>query len=517
MREAAGEAQEAYQAQTAQALRCEDESYLRYTKYLEFRLTYDGKTVEPTGPVTAYVTLPDVSEGADALQVVRFGGRGPVLLDSEREGTEIAFRTDGMGAFGIGNALMPLTAQQTELASVEVLGFSADTDVWLTAAEDPDVEEGLEVLGTFSVDDREETGSGEEEQEGLWITAELNEGTALSPMESVALYSVENGEARVLVEDVSEDCGITELEAQQVAVVRDTGFRRLTLVVGGMVVAVGDGQGLVVRTVSCDTSAACVFNFRDEGVPEGVRSCRKAHRLLLVSKRLIQFIRRTGLSVRRHEQGRFRIRRVLPGGEVGVQIRPEALADDDGLVVPTLPLDDDGLRPVRDLTDREGANLCDTEAGVQDQGDDGAVTDTVPPVSRVDQGFRLLMGEVLVLWTLLLRQRLDVGETDGVQDAGEVAGGVAHLVRPLEEGIQRTHIGVDGGWLAALRCRIEPLLKLGGGQASDLLLLQFDIVLLRHLVEDAGQKLFRQGVGGRSHLQFPAGDVEFDHFVFAHV
>ena len=222
----------AYQADTAQALNAEDETYLRYTKYLEFTLVSNGEAIELNAPVKAYVTLPDVSEGADALQVVRFDNRTPVLLGSERTEKTISFETDTLDVFGIGNALVTVTDHETELAKVEVLSFSEDAPVSMTVTEDPEVIEGLEVLGTFTIEDNTAAVPGTEEQEGLFIKAELKNDAELNPMEGVALYSVdEDGNTDILMEELTGEAKIAELEATQVAVIKDTGYRHLTLTV----------------------------------------------------------------------------------------------------------------------------------------------------------------------------------------------------------------------------------------------------------------------------------------------
>ena len=232
VRELNVEEQKAYQAQTAQALSCDDESYLRYTKYLELSLIHEGETLDIHMPMTVYVALPDIREGAEALQAVRFNEREPMLLDSKLSGDTIAFRTETLAVFGIGNALMPLTAKETELAAVEVLGFSPDAPVSLTEAEDPEVIEGLEVLGTFSVENNTKAISDADAagQDGLWIRAGLKDGAELDPMEGVALYRVEeDGRTDVLMEALTENARIMELDAEQVAVVKDTGYRHMTL------------------------------------------------------------------------------------------------------------------------------------------------------------------------------------------------------------------------------------------------------------------------------------------------
>ena len=231
VRELTPEEQAPYQARTVRALECGDESYLYYTKYLEITLLHNGEPVELTSPVTLSVVLSDVGEGAGALQAVRFDTRTARLMDSEWDGQAISFRTDALAVFGIGNALTPLDTQETELVSVEVLSFSAEADVTLKDAEAPEVEEGLEVIGSFSVEDQTQAAAGNEDTDGLWIKAELNGDANLAPMESVSLYRVEDGQTEILVEDLSQNSDITELDAQQVAVIRDTGYRHLTLTV----------------------------------------------------------------------------------------------------------------------------------------------------------------------------------------------------------------------------------------------------------------------------------------------
>lgn len=232
VRELTPEEQEAYQRQTAQALNAEDESYLRYTKYLEFTLVHDGWAIPLNAPAKVYVTLPDISEGADALQVVRFDNMAPVLLDSERTENTVSFETEGFDVFGIGNALVPVTDHETDLVKVEVLSFSEDAPVNLTEAEAPEVIEGLEVLGTFTIEENTEVLPEAESQDSLFIKAELKEDAELDPMEGVALYSVdEDGNTEILMEQLTEDAKITELEANQVAVIKDTGYRHLTLTV----------------------------------------------------------------------------------------------------------------------------------------------------------------------------------------------------------------------------------------------------------------------------------------------
>ena len=217
------DAGEAWRDGLAKALKCEDESCLRYTKYIEFTLTREGEALELNAPVTVCMRLPDVQEGTGALQVVRFDGTEPVLLSCGWQNGILFFRTERLGVFGVGNALTPLAAGETELARVEVLGFASDVPVSLTQAENPEIAEGLEVLGTFAI------GGQAERAEHLWIRAKLKEEAALNPLEGIVLYRVKDGRADVMMEDLTEEARIAKLDAEQIALVRDTGLRSRTL------------------------------------------------------------------------------------------------------------------------------------------------------------------------------------------------------------------------------------------------------------------------------------------------
>lgn len=227
VREPRGDEEADCRARILQALDCADESYLLYARYLGISFLKDGEAVVPEGPVQFFVSLPDAEDSAQTLQAFAIGDTAVPAGGTLADG---AVSWTGMpGVYGIVNALQPLKTEETELVSVEVLSLSSDTPVDVAEAEAPEVEEGLEVLGTFAIEDRAETDPEGEEQAGLWIRAELKDGAELDPMESVSLMTVENGETEVLVEDLAGENEATELEARQVAVVKDTGYRHLTL------------------------------------------------------------------------------------------------------------------------------------------------------------------------------------------------------------------------------------------------------------------------------------------------
>ncbi len=69
-----------------------------------------------------------------------------------------------------------------------------------------------------------------------------------------------------------------------------------------MVVPVGDAQGRVIRTVSCHAGAAALFNLRNEGMPQTMRTRNKAELLLLEGERLINRLAVHRLAVRGEEE-----------------------------------------------------------------------------------------------------------------------------------------------------------------------------------------------------------------------
>ena len=228
VREIPADREEACRKGLAKALKCDDESCLKYTKYIEFTLTGEGKELELKAPMTVCMRLPDVREGAEVLRVVRLDGAEPEGLDSSLQRGILSFRTDTLGVFGIGNALTSLAAGETELVRVEVLGFASGVPVSLNRAEDPEVAEGLEVLGTFTIGRQAEIPAGEE-QETFRIRAELKKDAAAESMESVSLYRVKDGQAEAVTGEKTAEGWIVKPDAEQIAVIRDTGLRRRTL------------------------------------------------------------------------------------------------------------------------------------------------------------------------------------------------------------------------------------------------------------------------------------------------
>lgn len=235
------------------------EDYLLYTRFLDISFVKKGtdeetgegqnEIIEPQAPVKVSVQLMDVTDGADALQVVHFGKDGAEKLASEAtEEALISFEANSFSVFGFGNVLQPLTTTETEEANIEILGFSGEAQ--LTAKEAPEMEEGLEVLSTFTLNNNSANTEGQEETETnpeteieqepqlatnptttpLWIKAELKAGTELSEMESVVLYAVDGEETAPIIDTITTDGQVTKLEASDIAIVKDTGYRHLNLI-----------------------------------------------------------------------------------------------------------------------------------------------------------------------------------------------------------------------------------------------------------------------------------------------
>ena len=158
-----------------------DESYLLYRKFLDisFKVTDEAgeRTIEPATPVSVKIELLDVEAGADKLQVVHFGIDGAEKVDATASDNAVVTFTSGdFSVFGFGNVLEPINTVETDTASVEILGFSGEAEI--VGADAPEVEEGLEVLGAYSLDN----------ENRVWIKAELKDDVELSSMESVAIY-----------------------------------------------------------------------------------------------------------------------------------------------------------------------------------------------------------------------------------------------------------------------------------------------------------------------------------------
>ena len=69
-----------------------------------------------------------------------------------------------------------------------------------------------------------------------------------------------------------------------------------------MIVPVGNTQGGMVRTVSRHAGAVALFNLRDEGMPQAMRTRDKAELFLLEGERLINRFAVHRFAMRREEE-----------------------------------------------------------------------------------------------------------------------------------------------------------------------------------------------------------------------
>ena len=268
-----------YQAAAAAAWNWTEKEYIFYTKFLDISIVKDGEVIEPLTPVSVSIQLLDVEAGAEALRVVHFGENGVEAIEGQAgaDGT-ILFEADSFSVYGFGNALQPLTSTETEEADLTIYGFGGEAQ--LAATEAPEVAEGLEVLGAYTLSsgvnstaetgeegtEAEETGeeaateeatceeapaeenpevatggdTGEERTEAsgesgssnnnLWIKAELKEGAELSEMESVALCTINGEKTNSMISELTTNGQIMKLETSNIAIIKDTGYRHLNFV-----------------------------------------------------------------------------------------------------------------------------------------------------------------------------------------------------------------------------------------------------------------------------------------------
>ena len=176
---------EEFLADTAAALGVDD-SYLLYKKFFDISFVVTGEdgeetTIEPFAPVSVKIELQDVTAGADKLQVVHFGADGVEKVESQAtDEAVVSFESKDFSVFGVGNVLETLATTETDEASIEILGFTGEAQI--NTADAPVVEEGLEVLGAYTI--------GDETESKLWIKADVKDGVELSALESVVIYTI---------------------------------------------------------------------------------------------------------------------------------------------------------------------------------------------------------------------------------------------------------------------------------------------------------------------------------------
>ena len=235
-----------YLNEAARALNWTDADEVFYTRFFDISIVKDGVKVVPGAAVEVTVELMDVSEGAEALQVVHFGKEGAEELASTAtaEGV-VTFETDSFSAFGFGSILKPLatwsidvnasapaggvrlqsakSASPASTVDVSLMGFSnSQSPVWTDTT--VELEEGLEQLGAYTLSSEEDLAGG---PSTMWVKVAAGSGLSLGDAESLSVYGLSDGSvAEVLSENVGS--GATPLalgDADGFAVVLDSGYR----------------------------------------------------------------------------------------------------------------------------------------------------------------------------------------------------------------------------------------------------------------------------------------------------
>ena len=216
-----------YLARTASALGWSAEDEVFYAKFLDISIVHNGVKIEPKTPVSVTVELMDVTDGAQALEVVHFAENGTadrVAATADENGV-VTFTADSFSVFGFGSILSNLLSWTANRVTYTLQGFSRLLNPSYSAIEVA-LEEGMEAINAYNI--HSTLGS-------LLNALYVKVSTALSlgSRESVVVYSVKNGEIMdVLTEGPNVDESLALGDADGFAVVKDTGYRRKTFSLG---------------------------------------------------------------------------------------------------------------------------------------------------------------------------------------------------------------------------------------------------------------------------------------------
>ncbi|MBR6707850.1 MAG: InlB B-repeat-containing protein [Clostridia bacterium] len=233
-----------YIADTAAALEWSEGDEIFYTKFLDIAIVADGKVIEPQVPVQVTVELLDVEAGAEALEVVHFGEKGAERVNAvaDTDG-RVTFTADSFSTYGFGSILRTLLSWTSDAVTYTLQGFSALLAPFYTAIK-VEVEEGLEALGAYRVDSL--LGSILN-----LIYVKISASVTLTERESVAVYSVVDGEIGELLFEGAESGSIALGGAEGFIVVKDSGFRRRTFDLGNVTLS-----GMMPKAAEAEASAA---------------------------------------------------------------------------------------------------------------------------------------------------------------------------------------------------------------------------------------------------------------------
>ena len=205
---------EGYEEDAADALGLEEGEQLLYAKTLDISFVYNGEVIEPKYEVKISVELNDLDHGLDSMRVVHFAENGAEEIENNINNNEITFASDSFSRYTFGTVLKTLAEEKDEQGSISLMAFKEQT----IQIEQPEasLEEGLEVMKAVGI-------TGAEENEPLYVKAEWE--TPENPMESLYLGDLTKN-AEVLT---AESGDILPLDTTNIAIIKDTGYRRLEL------------------------------------------------------------------------------------------------------------------------------------------------------------------------------------------------------------------------------------------------------------------------------------------------
>lgn len=199
-----------------------------YQKKLDISLISEGEEIEPdpAALITVTVQLPGIEDG-QKVEVRHITDGGTELLESTNDAGSITFTTSGFSLFEFISRAQALSAWSTGQTSNTFYGKTANQEAQASAVSVSDVTEGLEVLEAYSL-----TGSND-----LWVVLQRITDIALGKMESIALYTVEDGQLGAIVR---ENVSLAEVlrfnlgDLGGYALVRDTGLRHIITELGNI-------------------------------------------------------------------------------------------------------------------------------------------------------------------------------------------------------------------------------------------------------------------------------------------
>ncbi|MBR5383363.1 MAG: hypothetical protein IK133_06020, partial [Clostridia bacterium] len=173
-----------YLADISEALGWTGDDTVFYIKFIE--LSIDDETIELNRPVTVTVKFNDITEAAEALEVVSFvsGKAQKIASQADADGT-IRFTTNCFTTFGFGSALKSMDSWATEKASYSIQGFRGQPQP-LVSTVDIEMEKGLEVLDAYSI----------QAMKGGPISAphvKVDTDLELGERESIVIYAIKDG------------------------------------------------------------------------------------------------------------------------------------------------------------------------------------------------------------------------------------------------------------------------------------------------------------------------------------